>query len=205
MSIVQLAMTSVMGFDADPIARTLPSTFNLDGNDFAWGTITGAYPFTGTSSVITQSLGVVGDISINLWFKPKVNGVSILSELDRSDISGYHYSMLEITGIGQLRGRIWDGTGNTQVSAFTTVNLNVWNHVYLSYSSGTVSISLNGNTPSATSMTRSGPSQSYISIGLYDSTYMTTSTTYRGKFNDLRISTAGAPSNFSSTRSYYGV
>jgi len=207
MPIVQILMTSATT-DTDPIASTLPSTYNFNGSNNAWQTITGAYPFAGGSSVLTQNLGAIDSISINLWFKPKQTSVAMLAELGQAaENYGYHYTMLEINSSGALTGRIWEGTGYTRVTTFTTVNLNAWNHVYLSFSGGTgpLSISLNGDTLSSTTMTRDPPTNTYISLGSYDSSYITTTSRYRGRFNDLSISTAGATSNFLSTRATYGV
>ena len=209
MPITQILMTSATT-DPDPIASTLPSTYNFNGSDNAWQTITGAYPFAGSSSVLTQNLGAIDRVSINLWFKPKQTSVAMLAELGQAQENyGYHYTMLEINSGGALTGRIWEGFGYTRVTTFTSVNLNAWNHVYLSFSggtNGTISISLNGDTLSSTTLTRDPPTNTYIGLGSYDSTYITTTNQYRGRFNDLSISTsAGATSNFSSTRSYYGV
>jgi len=199
-------MTSTAATDTDPIASTLPTTYNFNGSDNAWETITGSYPFTGGSSVITQSLGAVSNISINLWFKPTFTNVAMLAELGQAaENYGYHYTMMEINEFGYLTGRVWDGIGVTRVTTSTTVNLNAWNHVYFSYSSGTQSISLNGDSPASTSITRDPPTNSFIGLGSYDITYITTTNRYRGRFNDLSISTSGAPSNFSSTRATYGV
>ena len=201
MSIMQIVMTSAL-LGGEPI----PATYNFNDADYPWNTASGSYPFAGTSFTITGSLGSVSNIAINFWFRPSSLSNILLSELGSPfENTGYHYSMVEINSSGHLRSRIWDDVGANIITSTTTVTLNGWNHLYLSYSSGTLSMSLNNDTPVSTSVIRSAPPTTYIGVGTYDTTYITTTNRFIGEFSDLRISTAGAGSNYSSTRATYGV
>ena len=187
-------------------SEPIPATYNFNNADYPWDAAFGSYPFTGSSFTITGSLGSVSSIAINFWFRPSSLDKILLSELGQPiENTGYHYSMVEINSSGNLRSRIWDDVGTNIIISTTTVTLNGWNHLYLRYSAGTLSMSLNNDTLVSTSVIRSAPPTTYIGVGTYDTTYITTTNRFTGEFSDLRINTIDLGSNYSSTRATYGV
>lgn len=85
-----------------------------------------------------------------------------------------------------------------------SVNLNAWNHVYYYYSTGILSVSLNGATAQTTSVTRGAPTETFLGIGISDGTNLVTNARYQGKFNDLRVSSTSG-STWDSTKAKYGL
>jgi hypothetical protein len=120
--------------------------------------------------------------------------------------TGYHYTMLEIDGAGYIRGRVWDGTGATFATTGNAVTLNKWNHIWLSYAGGQVTVSLNGNTAVQATISRQSPGvNEYIGVGTYSVTRIAAPDRFRGKFSDLRISNTGETSTFFSTYTNYDM
>jgi hypothetical protein len=115
-------------------------------------------------------------ISVVVWIYPTGNGV-IASELGiASPSSGWHESIMEITGSNTLRVGFWNGTGITQLS--TSITLNTWNLVCVTYDGTTMRGYLNNVNFGSTNFTRqaaflhSGTGQQHFAFGLQDATNM---------------------------------
>lgn len=102
--------------------------------------------FTGSQYGITSNLaskfGSSEVVTIMMWIYPTGNGV-VLSELAvQNSNSGWHESVIEITGSNTLRVGFWNGTGITQLS--TAISLNTWNLVGITYDGSTMTGFKNG-------------------------------------------------------------
>jgi hypothetical protein len=205
-------LISVVGRSSDPTANTLNPGFLFNNTNGSWGATVGTYPFTDngqTNYVVTSNLGLCNNISVNLWFYPRALNRILMTEQDSLDENtGYHYTMLEIDGAGYIRGRVWDGIGATFATTGNAVTLNKWNHIYLTYSTGSgVIISLNGaNGVQEASIVRLSPGvNEYIGVGTYSVTRIAADNRFRGKFSDLRVSNTGETSTFFSTYTNYDM
>jgi hypothetical protein len=114
-------------------------------------------------------------ITIVLWVYPTGNGV-ILSELGTpSPSSGWHESVVEITGGNTLRCGFWNGTGITQLS--TSITLNQWTMVALTYNGTTMTGYRNGVSFGSVNFNRqvphiNGGGDEVFAVGLSDATNM---------------------------------
>lgn len=115
-------------------------------------------------------------ISVVAWIYPTGNGV-IASELNvASPSSGWHESIIEITGSNTLRVGFWNGTGITQLS--TAITLNTWNLICITYDGTTMRGYLNNVIFGSTNFTRQaaflhgGNGQQHFAFGLSDATNM---------------------------------
>ncbi len=115
-------------------------------------------------------------ISVVAWIYPTGNGV-IMSELSSaSTSSGWHESVIEITGSNTLRVGFWNGTGITQLS--TSITLNAWHMVCITYDGTTLKGYLNNVNFANTTFTRqaavthSGTGNQHFAFGLSDATNM---------------------------------
>jgi len=115
-------------------------------------------------------------ISVVAWVYPTGNGV-IASELNiASPSSGWHESIMEITGSNTLRVGFWNGTGITQLS--TAITLNTWNMVCITYDGTTMRGYLNNVLFGSTNFSRQaaflhgGNGQQHFAFGLTDATNM---------------------------------
>jgi hypothetical protein len=115
-------------------------------------------------------------ISVVTWIYPTNNGV-IASELGiASASSGWHESIIEITGSNTLRVGLWSGTGIVQLS--TSITLNTWNLVCITYNGTTMKGYLNNVNFGSTNFTRQaaflsgGTGQQHFAFGLQDATNM---------------------------------
>jgi|694.fasta_scaffold103466_2 hypothetical protein len=115
-------------------------------------------------------------ISVVAWIFPTGNGV-IASELGvASTSSGWHESIMEITGSNTLRVGFWSGTGIVQLS--TSITLNTWNLVCITYDGTTMRGYLNNVNFGSTNFTRQaaflhgGTGQQHFAFGLQDATNM---------------------------------
>jgi hypothetical protein len=200
------------------------STFsgNLAWNTFTYkdGSYTGhTYDFTNGDYMISPSLSVNGTwasntISINFWFYPTASGVQLMSELGQNTAGpnpgentpwdwGYHYSMLEITSMGNVKARFYDGD---PVTSTNTVTLNQWNHIYFAEDSqGGHTFELNGiATNGNPTYTRSKPSPEYFSIGGVDeTTNMGNTGGFVGKIGWLEIHDYPAGSTYLNTKAKF--
>lgn len=114
-------------------------------------------------------------ISIVAWIYPTGNGV-VMSELGTaSTSSGWHESVIEITGSNTLRVGFWNGTSITQLS--TAVTLNAWHMVCITYDGTTMRGYLNNVSFGSTTFTRQaahthGSGAEHFAFGLSDVTNM---------------------------------
>ena len=96
------------------------------------------YAITGN---MASKFSSVSTISIVAWIYPTGNGV-VMSELGTgSTSSGWHESVIEITGSNTLRVGFWNNSGITQLS--TAITLNAWHLVCITYDGTTMKGYLN--------------------------------------------------------------
>ena len=115
-------------------------------------------------------------ISVVAWVFPTGNGV-IASELNAaSPSSGWHESIIEITGSNTLRIGFWSSAGIVQLS--TPITLNTWNMVCITYDGTTMRGYLNNvmfgsvNFARQAAFLHSGNGQQHFAFGLNDATNM---------------------------------
>ena len=125
-------------------------------------------------------------ISVVAWIYPTGNGV-IASELNiPSPSSGWHESIMEITGSNTLRVGFWNGTGITQLN--TPITLNTWNMVCITYDGTTMRGYLNNVSFGSVNFYRQaafihgGNGQQHFAFGLNDATNMGS-----GAFGSFRL------------------
>jgi len=125
-------------------------------------------------------------ISVVAWIYPTGNGV-IASELNiPSTTSGWHESIIEITGSNTLRVGFWNGTGITQLN--TPITLNTWNMVCITYDGTTMRGYLNNVSFGSVNFSRQaafihgGNGQQHFAFGLNDATNMGS-----GAFGSFRL------------------
>lgn len=192
----------------------------------AWNTITyednttgHTYDFTGTQWMASSALQDTGKIntwlnntaSIDMWFYPTSNNVSIISLTNTvNTISGYHATLLEINSIGNLVGRWWphgsDPSKPPGLTSSNAVTLNAWNHAYLRIDQGLLFMSLNGQGQFGSTPTDfSGPGQTstYVVIGQEDTTCVAASAPFQGKIGRIVIRDDVGGSSWTTLRSKY--
>lgn len=114
-------------------------------------------------------------ITLNLWVFPTGNGI-ILDELGTpSTSSGWHESVIEITGGNTLRCGFWNGTGISQIS--TSITLNQWCMITVKYDGNTMYGYRNGVQFGSLTFARQTPHQhgggnEVFALGLADITNM---------------------------------
>jgi hypothetical protein len=115
-------------------------------------------------------------ISVVAWVYPTGNGV-IASELNvASPSSGWHESIIEITGSNTLRIGFWSGAGIVQLS--TAITLNTWHMVCITYDGTTMRGYLNNvnfgniNFSRQAAFLHGGNGQQHFAFGLQDATNM---------------------------------
>ena len=123
---------------------------------------------------LASILGNTSVVTLLAWVYPTNNGV-IVSELGTaSPSSGWHESVFEITGGNTLRIGLWNGSGISQIS--TSITLNTWNFIALTYNGTTMTGYKNGVSFSSTNFTRSAAhlngNGEHFAIGLSDATNM---------------------------------
>ena len=130
------------------------------------------YAITGD---LSSKMGNTNVITILAWVYPTGNGV-ISSELTVGNpSSGWHESVIEITGGNTLRVGFWNGGGITQLS--TVITLNTWNLVGITYDGTTMKGYLNNVNFGSTTFSRQaahmyGGGGEYFALGLSDATNM---------------------------------
>ena len=130
-------------------------------------------------------------ISIVAWIYPMGNGV-ILSELNvPTTSSGWHESVIEITGNNTLRIGLWNGLTITQLS--TPITLNTWNMVCLTYDGTTMRGFLNNVNFGSVNFNRSaafidgGNGQQHFAFGLTDATNMGSGAYGKFRLGDIQF------------------
>ena len=139
----------------------------------------------GITPSLTQHFGTSKVITIIAWVFPTGNGV-IASELGvSSPSSGWHESIMEITGGNTLRVGFWNGTGITQLS--TPITLNQWTMIAMTYDGTTLTGYRNGSSFGSVNFNRQAPhvdggGNQVFAIGLSDATNMGS-----GAFGNFRL------------------
>ena len=130
------------------------------------------YSITGD---LSSKMGSTNVVTLIAWIYPTGNGV-VASELTTGNTSsGWHESVIEITGSNTLRVGFWNGGGITQLS--TTITLNAWHCVCITYDGTTMKGYLNNVNFGSTNFTRQaahiyGGGGEYFALGLADATNM---------------------------------
>jgi hypothetical protein len=115
------------------------------------------------------------NITLLAWVYPTGNGV-IVSELGVGNpSSGWHESVFEITGSNTLRCGFWSGSGIVQLS--TSITLNTWNLIGVTYNGTTMTGYKNGVSFGTVNFTRDIPHSysgngEYFALGLTEATNM---------------------------------
>ena len=137
-------------------------------------TFNGSNTYAITSN-LSSSMGSTNTISIFAWVYPTGNGV-IVSELGTaSTSSGWHESVMEITGGNTIRIGFWTGTGIQQLS--TSITLNAWHLIAITYDGTTMKGYLNNVNFGSINFQREAPhlysgNGQYFALGLTESTNM---------------------------------
>ena len=130
------------------------------------------YSITGD---LSSKMGSTNVVTLIAWIYPTGNGV-IASELTTGNTSsGWHESVIEITGSNTLRVGFWNGGGITQLS--TAITLNAWHCVCITYDGTTMKGYLNNVNFGSTNFFRQaahiyGGGGEYFALGLSDATNM---------------------------------
>jgi hypothetical protein len=128
----------------------------------------------GITNNLASKLGNTSVVTLLAWVYPTNNGV-VVSELGTaSPSSGWHESVFEITGGNTLRVGLWNGAGISQIS--TSITLNTWNFIALTYDGTKMTGYKNGVSFSSINFTRSAAhlngNGEHFAIGLSDATNM---------------------------------
>jgi len=155
------------------INATLYNTPSYSSTGGKYLTFNGVNQYAITSNLASKFTD--NKITILAWIYPTGNGV-IASELGiQSPSSGWHESIMEITGSNTLRVGFWNGTGITQLS--TSITLNAWHLVCITYDGTTMKGYLNNVNFGSTTFTRDVPfsysgNGEHFAFGLSDATNM---------------------------------
>lgn len=134
---------------------------------------------------LTQHFGQSKVITLVTWVYPTGNGI-IVDELGvPSTTSGWHESVIEITGGNTLRVGFWNGTGITQLS--TPITLNQWTMIAVTYDGTTMTGYRNGSSFGSVNFVRQAPhtdggGNEVFALGLADGTNMG-----HGGFGNFRL------------------
>lgn len=133
---------------------------------------TNTYAITGNlSSVMTNTTS----ITLCAWVYPTGNGVMVSELGTGSPSSGWHESVMEITGGNTLRLGFWNGSAISQIS--TPVTLNAWHLVAITYDGTTMRGYLNNVNFASLNFSRQaahthGGGGEFFALGLSDATNM---------------------------------
>ena len=142
-------------------------------------------------------------ISVFTWIYPQDNGVIITEQGDASLNGIWHTSIIEIVS-GQLKFSVWPLTSIITSS----ISLNNWNYVGLTYDGTTLRGYINGQLAGSVSFTREAPPNLHYAIAAEDSTDLGDSTYAKMKFGAFHVynkalSNQEVVSNYNYTKSNY--
>ena len=146
-------------------------TYTSSGGKYL--TFNGSNTYAITNNLASK-LGNTSVVTLLAWIYPTGNGV-VVSELGTASVSsGWHESVFEITGGNTLRVGLWSNNAITQIS--TSITLNTWNLIALTYDGTTMTGYKNGVSFSSVNFTRlpahlNGNGE-HFAIGLSDVTNM---------------------------------
>lgn len=147
-------------------------TYTSTGGKYLTFNGSNTYAITGN---LSSGMGNTNHITLLAWVYPTGNGV-IASELGvGSPSSGWHESVMEITGGNTIRIGFWNGTAITQLS--TSITLNAWHLIAITYDGTTMKGYLNNVNFGSVNFQReaahlySGNGE-YFALGLTESTNM---------------------------------
>jgi hypothetical protein len=141
-------------------------------------TFNGSTQYAITGNLASKFSGGSEVTTLILWAYPSDAGV-LVNELGAgSSSSGWHESVIEITNVsgssGTLRCGLWNGSGISQIN--TTVALNQWHMIAITYDGSTMKGYLDGNQFSSLTFNRDAPYNNgnglYYGLGLGDATNM---------------------------------
>jgi len=122
------------------------------------------------------------NISYFLWVYPTGNGIILNEQGTTTPAASWHDTQIEIVS-GQLKFRLWQ-LSSPYITSSTSLTLNTWNYVGLTYSGTTLIAYLNGeNVGSVTGFSRLTPYNDGGAMGLYYSLGATDTVTNMGDGN----------------------
>lgn len=203
MSIIQAVQASIQGQAGPPPPPPTVGSYFFQGSNqsyllqsnptpanqpviFPNGDSSSALTFNNTWSV-TQALGLCNDIEIDLWIYPTANNCIIVTEQDSTtENTGYTYAMIEIDSANCIRARSWPQSGNNAIIS-APITLNAWHHIYFHHIAGQAYLEVDGVLSGTDSYSRAAPGNTYIGIGTFSVTAITTTNRYQGRIDTLQI------------------
>ena len=178
-------------------------TYSING----YLNLDGVYDYVMTNTSLNSKLSPNSSstiISVFIWVYPQDNGVIITEQGDTSlNGDGWHTSIIEIVS-GQLKFSVWPLTSIITSS----ISLNNWNYVGLTYDGTTLRGYINGQLAGSVSFTREAPPNLHYAIAAEDSTDLGDSTYAKMKFGAFHVynkalSNQEVVSNYNYTKSNY--
>ncbi len=166
--------TTLPDISASPSNATLYNSplYTSTGGKYLTFNGVNTYAITGN---LSSKIGSTNIITLLAWVYPTGNGV-IASELGApSPSSGWHESVIEITGNNTLRIGFWTGSGIVQLN--TPITLNAWHLVAITYDGTTMKGYLNNVNFGSVNFQREAAhlyagNGEYFALGLSDFTNM---------------------------------
>jgi hypothetical protein len=219
-SIIQAVQAAVAGGGGPPPPPPTLNNYFFQGASTAWGTQSQSptpanqdtrYPngatnqalyFNGLTWTLSQSLGLCNEIEVDMWIYPAANNCIIMTEQDNTvENTGYTYVMLEIDSSNQIRARSWPQNGGSALIS-APITLNAWHHVYFRHSGGIARLEVDGALSGTDIYDRGAPGTTYLGIGTFSQTGITSSSRFQGKVDSVQfrsynfVGSSWAGSNF---------
>lgn len=165
--------TTLSDITASPVHATLYNSPAYTSTGGKYLTFNGSNTYAITNNLASK-MGNTSAITLFAWVYPTGNGV-IASELGvASTSSGWHESVMEITGGNTLRVGFWSGSGIVQIS--TAITLNAWHLIAITYDGTTMKGYLNNSNFGSSTFTRQAAhlygNGEHFAFGLADATNM---------------------------------
>lgn len=143
--------------------------------------------FNTQTYTVTNDLGNLPEIEVDMWIYPTSTGKTILIEQGQVEENvGYHYVMLEIDVLGSIRARSWPQSGGSALIS-PPITMNAWHHIYFRHSNGTARLEVDGQLVGTDSYARTQPGNSFLGIGVYSVTGITVNSRFEGKVDSVKI------------------